>query len=234
VDDDILSEENIFRHILGMEYVSKYKCVAMAEYIRKNIPEVSIKSLSEKIEEVVIEGDICLEDYDMIISATGNHNLNRWLNSYIIEHRVAKPVIYAWNEVYGIGNHVAYFKYGNEGCYECLFGRNEETGELYDKSAYCDAGQKIVQNTGGCGKSFVPYGDMISLKTVLMCLSIVRDVFSGKVEDNILVSMKGDEGYFRQQGLATSGRYLRQKEDVKKLKGNQFKNMECSVCKDDY
>lgn len=234
VDDDILSEENIFRHILGMEYVSKYKCVALEEYIQKNIPEVSIKSLAEKIEDAVIDEDICLEDYDMIISATGNHNLNRWLNSYIIEHRIMKPVIYAWNEVYGIGNHVACFKYGNEGCYECLFGRNEETGELYDKSAYCDAGQKIVQNIDGCGKSFVPYGDMISLKTVLICLSIVRDVFGGKVDDNILVSMKGDESYFRQQGLATSGRYLRQKEDVKKLTGKQFKNIECSVCKNDY
>lgn len=233
VDDDILSEENIFRHILGMEYVSQYKCVALEEYVRKNIPEVSIKSLPEKIEEAVIDGDIRLEDYEIIISATGNHNVNRWLNSYIIEHRVTNPVIYAWNEVYGIGNHVACIKYGNEGCYECLFGRNEETGELYDKSAYCDAGQKIVQNIGGCGKSFVPYGDMISLKTVLLCLSIVQDVFSGKVQENILVSMKGNDSYFRQQGLVTSGRYLRQKECLKKLTGNQFKNIECSVCKDD-
>ena len=58
VDDDLLSEENIFRHLLGMEYVSKYKCVAIEEYIRKNIPEVSIKSLAEKCEEAVLEGNI--------------------------------------------------------------------------------------------------------------------------------------------------------------------------------
>ena len=55
VDDDLLSEENIFRHLLGMEYVSKYKCVAIEEYIRKNIPKVSIKSLAEKCEEAVLE-----------------------------------------------------------------------------------------------------------------------------------------------------------------------------------
>lgn len=230
VDDDILTEENIFRHILGMEYVSKYKCVAMEEYIRKNIPEVSIKSLAEKFEDAVMEEDLELNSYDLIISATGNHNLNRWINSFIMEHRINTPVIYAWNEVYGIGNHVAYFKYDNGACYECLFGRDEETGELYDKTSYCASGQKITQNAGGCGKNYVPYGDVISIKTVLMCLDVVKAVFENKVESNLLVSAKGDDSYFINQGLKTSGRYCGQKENVKKLTGNQFVNRECGVC----
>lgn len=230
VDDDYLFEENIFRHILGMEYVSKYKCVAMEEYVRKNIPEVSIKSLVAKFEDAILDEDINLKDYDMIISATGNHNLNRWLNSYVFNHKIDVPIIYAWNEVYGIGNHIAYFRYGNIGCYECLFGRDEITGELYDKSSYCRPGQKIVQDVGGCGKTYVPYGDMISLKTVLMCIEIIRDVFSGKLVGNLLVSAKGDGSFFMEQGLKTSGRYLRQKEWVKKLKGEQILNIECGVC----
>jgi Dinucleotide-utilizing enzymes involved in molybdopterin and thiamine biosynthesis family 2 len=232
VDDDLLSEENIFRHLLGMEYVSKYKCVAIEEYIRKNIPEVSIKSLAEKCEEAVLEGNIDLEEYDMVISATGNHNLNRWINSYIFNNKISVPVIYAWNEVYGIGNHIAYFKYGNEGCYDCLFGRADQTGELYDKSSYCKSGQKIVQSAGGCGKTYVPYGDTISLKTVLLCLDVIRKVFSGKLETNLLVSMKGDDSFFRTQGLETSGRFFRQKENIKILTGNQILNTECGVCGD--
>lgn len=230
VDDDILTEENIFRHVLGMEYVSKYKCVALEEYIRKNIPEVSVKSLVEKFEDAVMEEDLELISFDLIISATGNHNLNRWINSFVMEHRIHTPVIYAWNEIYGIGNHVAYFEYNNEACYECLFGRNEENGELYDKSSYCASGQKITENAGGCGKNYVPYGDVNSLKTVLMCLDVVKAVFEKKVESNILISAKGDACYFINQGLKTSGRYSRQKENVKRLTGNQFVNRECGVC----
>lgn len=232
VDDDFLSDENIFRHLLGMEYVSKYKCVAIEEYIRKNIPEVSIRSLAEKCEEAVLERDIELEEYDMIISATGNHNLNRWINSYIFKNKIGVPVIYAWNEVYGIGNHVAYFKYGNKGCYNCLFGRTDQTGELYDKSSYCKPGQKIVQSAGGCGKAYVPYGDTISLKTVLLCLDVIKNVFSGKLETNLLVSMKGEDSFFRTQGFETSGRYFRQKENIKTLTGDQILNTECGVCGD--
>lgn len=230
VDHDSLSDENIFRHLLGMEYVSMYKCVAMEEYIRKNIPGVSIKSLAEKCEDVILDEDIRLVDYDMIISATGNHNLNRWLNSYIFNNKIDIPVIYAWNEVYGIGNHVAYFRYGNIGCYDCLFGRDEQTGEIYDKSSYCKSGQKVVQNAGGCGKTYVPYGDAISLKTVLLCLDIIGDVFDGKLITNLFISVKGDDSFFRKQGLEVSGRYNRQKESIKRLTGEQLLNAECGVC----
>ena len=232
VDDDRLSDENIFRHLLGMEYVSEYKCVAIEEYIRKNIPEVSIRSLAEKCEEAVLEGDINLEEYNMIISATGNHNFNRWINTYIFNNKIDVPVIYAWNEVYGIGNHVAYFKYGNKGCYNCLFGRTEQAGELYDKSSYCKPGQKIVQSTGGCGKTYVPYGDTISLKTVLLCLDVIGKVFSGKLETNLLLSMKGNDCFFRAQGFEISGRYSRQIENIKILTGDQILNTECGVCGD--
>ena len=118
VDYEKLTEENIFRHVLGMEYVNRYKCEALNTYIQKNIPEVKITTLAERIEDAIIEEDIVFEDYNLIISATGNHNLNRWVNSWILDNKIEVPVVYLWNEVYGIGNHVAYIKYGNCGCYE--------------------------------------------------------------------------------------------------------------------
>ena len=66
------------------------------------------------------------------------------------------PVIYAWNEALGIGNHVAYFKYGKSGCYECLFKRDEDNEELYGRTSYCEHGQDVVQKVAGCGSAFIP------------------------------------------------------------------------------
>lgn len=230
VDDDLLGEENIFRHALGMEYVSQYKCVALANYIRKNIPEVSLKTLSEKFENVVLEGDIELDNYDIIVSATGNQNLNRWINAFVMENQIEVPVVYAWNEVYGIGNHVAYFKHGNEACYECIFGRDEITGEIYNKSSYCALGQNVTKTLGGCGKTYIPYGNTISMKTVILCLEVIKAAFENSLEDNLLISIKGSASYFIKQGLVLSGRYKAQKEDVKVLTGNKFVNKKCNVC----
>lgn len=103
-----------------MEYVNRYKCEALNTYIQKNIPEVKITTLAERIEDAITEEDINFEDYNLIISAAGNHNLNRWINSWIQNNKIKVPVVYLWNEVYGIGNHAAYIKYGNCGCYECF------------------------------------------------------------------------------------------------------------------
>lgn len=233
VDSDILSNENIFRHILGLEYVLKNKSDALKEYICKNIPEMNIQSINEKIEDVLLYDEINLNKFDLIISTTGNHNVNRWLNTYVCNHKLYVPIIYAWNEVCGIGNHVAYFKYGNVGCYECLFGRNDDTGELYDKTSYCKFGQKITKTVYGCDKSFVPYGNMISLKTVLICMDIIKDILKGKTLDNFILSVKGNYEYFKEQGFEVSDRYINQKENVKKITGSQFVNPMCGVCKDD-
>lgn len=232
VDYEKLTEENIFRHVLGMEYVNYYKCEALNTYIQKNIPEVKITTLAERIEDAIIDGEINFEDYNLIISATGNHNLNRWINLWMMNNRIRVPVIYLWNEIYGIGNHVAYIKYGNCGCYECFFGRDEETGELYDKTSYCEKGQRITESAGGCGKTYVPYGNLVSLKTMLLCLKMVKDIFEENLDDNILISLKGDNDCLKKHKLKTSGRYMRQLEMIKILTGKQFVNINCGVCND--
>ena len=103
--------ENENRHLLGLEYVGQYKCVALQNYFEKNIPDLKISSLAEKIEEAVQEGNIEFGEYDLIISATGDHNVNRWINQYVMSNKLMVPVVYAWNEVLGVGNHVAYTKY---------------------------------------------------------------------------------------------------------------------------
>ena len=61
------------------------------------------------------EGEIEFGEYDLIISATGSHNINRWINQYIFLNKISTPIVYAWNEVLGIGSHVAYIKYGSIG-----------------------------------------------------------------------------------------------------------------------
>ena len=44
--------------------------------------------------------------------------------------------------------------------------------------------------------------------------------------------MKGDSDYLEKHNLETSGRYLRQQEQIKILTGKQFVNINCGVCND--
>lgn len=230
VDRDIFREENIFRHLLGIEYVDNYKAEALTKYFHKNIPGVHLKPLDDEIENIVIEGDLNLSDFDVIISAVGNHNVNRWINTQINENSIDVPVIYAWNEPLDIGCHVAYIKLSNIGCYECLFGRDLETNELYDVTAYSEKGQLITKNLSGCGGSFIPYGSTVSLKTAMICADLLKKVIGDRCNENILISSKGEGYYYEKAGLITSDIYINQRESILTVKGSNFVKANCEIC----
>ena len=55
----------------------------------------------------------------------------------------------------------------------------------------------------------------------------------GFTKNNVtLISLKGDSDYLEKHNLETSGRYLRQQEQIKILTGKQFVNINCGVCND--
>src|SRR5699024_1700324 len=98
VDMDILKAENIYRHLLGMEYVGQYKAEAICQYFGKNIPNLNMKPVAEDIREAVEEGSIDFSEFDLIVSAIGNHNVNRWMNTEIKKREIDTTVVYEWNE----------------------------------------------------------------------------------------------------------------------------------------
>lgn len=230
VDDDILSEQNIFRHILGIEYVGQYKAEALVAYLRKNMPHIKLKSLDEEIRAMVDEESINLSDFDIIISATGNHNINRWINKVVNEKRITAPIMYVWNEPLDIGCHVAILQSCNKGCYECFFDRNNCTNELYDVTAYCKAGQKITRNFSGCGGSYVPYGSTVSIKTTAICIDWISRICDGRYNQNVLISMKGDGYYFKKAGFNVSDVYEDQIKEFEIKTGEEFCRSNCEVC----
>ena len=155
-------------------------------------------------------------------------------NQYVMSNKLMVPVVYAWNEVLGLGNHVAYIEYGNAGCYECFIGRDEDTGELYDRTAYCRSGQKVVQKVTGCGSSFIPYGSTISLKTAGMCVDTIKKIFEGRYSDNVIISAKGDDYHFKRSGLQVSNKYLNQKDSIVECSGKLFAQPKCQFCGEKY
>jgi molybdopterin/thiamine biosynthesis adenylyltransferase len=230
VDRDLLKEENIYRHLLGMEYINQYKSKALVDYITKNIPNVKINSIEDNIEDAIIDGNISISEYDLIISAVGNHNLNRWINEYVHNNNIKIPVIYLWNEVLGIGSHVAFITTKYEGCYECFFGETKEG--IYDKTSYCERGQSFTKKVRGCGSSYLPFSSSNSLTTAISAIEVIKNCFEGRIKDNFLISIKGDDYYFKKAGFRTSNRYNVQNEIKKSLKGDKFKKEGCLICGD--
>lgn len=230
VDQDILTAENIFRHFLGIEYLGQYKAAALARYFEKNIPYLRLQAIDDNIRNLIEEGSIDLSEYDFIILATGNHNINRWINKTVYFYNISAPVFYIWNEPLDIGCHIAVINSTRTGCYECFFNRGEKNQELYDSTAYCDPGQNITKTFNGCGGSFIPYGSTISLKSTALCIDWIGRIIEGRYCDNVLVSQKGDGYYFRKAGFKVSEVYTQQFNDLEIKNGFQFVSTQCKVC----
>lgn len=228
VDDDKLREENIYRHNLGLRYVKRYKTEAIAEDINNNMPDINIISYVGTIEDAIYNQEIDLTDYDVIISAVGNHNVNRWLNELTAEKKIQIPVIYLWNEVLGIGNHAAFITNTHDGCYECFFGR-DDIG-IYDKTSFSKRGQIYTKKVQGCGSSYLPFGAINSITTALMGIDLLIKYIEGRIDTNILLSKKGEDYYFNKMGYETSERYKKVETLTKVVFGHQFKNKKCSIC----
>ena len=229
IDHDKLGSENIYRHLLGRDYIGVYKVEALRKFGEKSLPGLQIKTVAEKIQDAIDDCGIDFNDYDYVIAATGNAIVNMWINDYINTNKINTPVFYIWNETLDIGSHVAVIQFDKAGCYECIFKRDEVLG-LYDSTSYCKPGQSVTKNVSGCSGTFIPYGSLISIQSSVLFIDLLKKFAEGRIEENIVVSEKGDDYYFKKSGFILSDNYNNQKDKISTIKGSDFKNTSCNIC----
>ena len=218
VDRDILKPENIFRHFLGAESTYGYKAVSLVNYAKKTLPEINAKAISEKIEDAIIDCDLNFDDFDYIVSATGNHTINIWLNKYLLENKILKTVFYIWNEPLDIGCHVARINIKDGSDYRDIFSINHDG--ILDLSSYVKNGQAFAKTYSGCNGTFIPYGSTLSVESSILFIDLFKREIDGRVNNNVITSKKGDDYYLTKAGFSVSARYINQKE----------KYLEVSLC----
>jgi molybdopterin/thiamine biosynthesis adenylyltransferase len=229
IDHDKLESENIYRHLLGRDYIGDYKVEALRKFGERSLPGLKIKTVAEKIQDAIDDSGIDFNDYDYVIAATGNSILNMWINDYIITNKINTPVFYIWNETLDIGSHVAVIQFDKAGCYECIFKRDEVLG-LYDSTSYCKPGQNVTKNVSGCSGTFIPYGSLISIQSSILFIDLLKKFTEGRIVKNIIVSEKGDDYYFKKAGFILSDNYNNQEDKISTIKGSDFKNTSCNIC----
>ena len=182
------------------------------------MPEINAKAISEKIEDAIIDCDLNFDDFDYIVSATGNHTLNIWLNKYLLENKILKTVFYIWNEPLDIGCHVARINIKDGNDYRDIFTINHDG--ILDLSSYVKNGQAFAKTHSGCNGTFIPYGSTLSVESSILFMELFKREIDGRVSNNVITSKKGDDYYLTKAGFFVSDRYINQKE----------KYLEVSLC----
>jgi len=227
VDDDKLLPENIYRHILGLNYIFKTKVEALKEEISRKLIRINIATYPHKIEDILKKRLINFNELDLVIVATGNATINRYLNEYFIKFYKKTPIIFAWLEPYGIGGHAILVNNNSgSGCYNCLF---DEL--LYNRTSFAEHNQYFTKSIAGCGSAFTPFGALDAISTANLTVRLAINTLLKLEKGNPLLSWKGESKNFIDAGYKLSPRYLNSSHRSLYEDRYNYKKPNCQFCK---
>jgi len=236
IDHDVLSAENIFRHVLGAKYLGKKKVVALKEYMQETVPYLRIATLDARVENAIADNTLDPSDFDAVVIALGYPPLELYLNKIATASKmISTPFVFVWVEAYGIGGHVMVrnnSKSGRiaRGCLECLYTPlPDDKDTLHCRASFARAGQDFGRNISGCSGLFIPYGSTTAVRVAARATETIVDVLLGREEGSPLLSFKGSSLEFKEQGLKLTARYEKSSEDLYACRYD-YANATCSVC----
>ncbi|MBN4074441.1 ThiF family adenylyltransferase [bacterium AH-315-E09] len=185
-DNDKFSIENVMRHKLGYRYNKLNKAFAMELDLELSYPELMVNFKEERFTETDLD---CygLEEYDLIIVATGGTDFMLRLNKGFKELDIKTTVIFTWIEANGVGVHALPIKYSKKGCFQCLY-----TDAETNKAHYGSRNLETKAVGTGCGSVFNSYGNLTLLKGSAMILELTQLHLSGLLNSdrNLLHSVR--------------------------------------------
>lgn len=171
VDDDYVSHDNIYRHVLGRSSVDKRKVEALKQ-------ELETKRSGLDVQVFVGTAEQWLQDphrrarCDTIVLATGRLALERTITRRAFDEGWPQLLVSTWLEPLGLGGHVMASRAGVMGCLECL--HTDIGGSRPDtRVAFLKSGQTVSRNLTGCGGRFMPYSALHATETALLACKVV-------------------------------------------------------------
>lgn len=230
VDPDILTRENIFRHVLGMSAEGQPKVTALQNELELKYPYLSIASHQTSIEEAIRRSLVNLCAFDLVIVALGVPTVELYLNQLLHKECQRPMAVFTWVEPYGIGGHALLTRPGQPGCLQCLFTEaSDPDTPLYNRSAFAAYGQSFGKDDLGCGSLYTPFGGLDAQKTAEQAVRLALDGLLKHEKQSPVLSWKGKSEAFMVAGFQLSPRY-QQTED--KLRENRYGyiNPACPAC----
>ncbi|MGM0580547.1 MAG: ThiF family adenylyltransferase [Bacteroidota bacterium] len=223
-DPEYLKRENIHRHILGLSHLGIPKVRGLKEYIEGQIPTIMVFPNQTKIENVDLAK---INQFDLVIVATGEPTINRYLNDEIRKKNIDVNLIFCWNEPYGIGGHALFTNSLRPGCYSCI---HDE--DLHNRASFCCKQQPkaFTQSISGCSGLYVPFSYLDSTRTAEIASRLAVKCIGDSSLESQIISWKGDSLVFLNEGFNLSNRYLEFTDNELYENRTNFISEACLVC----
>ncbi len=201
VDHDAFLPENIYRHILPRRYIGKNKASALKHFLENSFPQMTVKDVPDQVQSWAVKQN--LEEHEILILATGNPALERYLNqSFRSVARDDQVLMSIWLEPLGLGGHVLLHAANSKGCLNCLYTRENELIS-HPVVSFIEPGQKVSRNLTGCGGAFTPFSSLDAQTTAILAVRTLETYCSAPRTSNYACWF-GNSTVAKQNDIATS------------------------------
>jgi len=201
VDSDILSLDNIGRHLLGISDVYKRKTHAIRDYLESKNPLTSVITREERVVSLVNSDPSFFTACDYYFFCTGDVNSEMWLGNNILKSSWKRPAFFIWVEPYLIGGHCVYFNGVDSIDWNALFPNNKFAYNFISEKAHETT--EFTKQEAGCQTTYMPYS---SSTLLLFIAGIYPKIFNHfkSVGENTCYSWAGDLSFAREKNIAIS------------------------------
>lgn len=228
LDHDRLSWENTYRHVLGRAGLGRRKVEALTRDLQARMPYLDVRAVPLTLDQAVSAGEVRLNEYDLVIAATGEPSVDLDLNARL-QNLGQVPALFTWLEPFGVGGHALLTGLPTGGgCFECLYSSDADDEPLHNRAALYAPGQDFDLDLVGCGSFYTPFADLDARRTAEIAARLALDVLQDRRTENLLVTWKGDAAEFREAGFITSPRYEVSGDEL--LAGAPYAASTCPTC----
>lgn len=224
-DPELFSEDNLYRHVLSVKDIGRFKTRALAGKIALRHPWAEVTAWDKRLEG--LRDSAVLQPFDLVVIAIGSPTVERVFAQYCHREALGVPVMNCWLEAYGIGGHAILSIPEVKGCWHCAYVDPETlTRGLTSNLNFLKPGQVVVRNHGGCGTS-LPFSGTAASCTATMAADLAARFLAGYVSGSSKVSWMGPDVEARQASLEVTWRYRRFAQSLRIL---PLHDENCDLC----
>ncbi len=207
IDKEMLTSENVARHICGASNIGIAKTEAIKEKLIKHYPYINCQSIAKDVFSVLESQVSIYNDSDVNFIVIGNTAIELKLidlfNSYVIQ----KPLIILWVEPYLLGGHAVILQEPNLD-YNTLF------DEKYRfRNRIIEDGSQFTKRESGCQSSFIPYSAFEIQKFINDLLDYYWDKFiKNSSKGNYIISWAGKLSWARKNHIELADNWIAKKD----------------------
>ena len=157
VDAEVLSLENINRHLLGIDFVDSGKAEALQRHLELQQPLRQVSHRQDSIVQVAQREPAYLNECDAVLLAVGRSTVEEHLLKMQATGALTRPVFILWVEPYLAGGHLLYFPPGQATDYDSLFDDGYYKYNVLATAEYRKPANQMLLKEAGCQGSYVPY-----------------------------------------------------------------------------